>query len=327
MTESLRMNSDSIELFHYTSAVGFKKILETQKLRLSHYKALNDQSEFIHINRFIVNTLRTLTENQFKMKTIEERRYLRNKLRKIGIFKYSDYVSAEFINTISKVFMTGDYEFPPAFDPYVFSFCTHDDIYDARNGLLSQWRAYGRSGYCLVFKQLDVINIIKKDTNLYGYTFTENLSNVHYLKSQEEFAEKYNDLSQLAFDAAASLGRKTESKFSVFVNEYVKVASTLKHYGFREEKEKRIVLSPMTQEQEKIFRGYGAVMNKKFKNIEILDNKKYIYLGDQEKIPISRIIVAPGTDQQERTEIAREIISRIYDTNIEVHPSETPFIG
>src|SRR5260370_36626587 len=67
-----------------------------------------------------------------------------------GRQKVAEGLAESFSNTLYAVTYGGrsTLEFGA---PYITSFSTPSNKYDAAHGLLSQWREYGRDGYCLIF--------------------------------------------------------------------------------------------------------------------------------------------------------------------------------
>ena len=115
---------------------------------------------------------------------------------------------------------------------------------------------------------------------------------------------------------------------------FVRASTRLKHQGFREEREVRIVACPSDEDLiQKVYETSGAPLPKgaKYKSVLRLPRterleKSYIRLFDQNhgsRLPIARVIIGPHRDQVGL--IAR--VKRLTEGRVKVVCSETPFIG
>ena len=113
---------------------------------------------------------------------------------------------------------------------------------------------------------------------------------------------------------------------------FVLAAASLKHEGFHEEREIRIVNSPYTKELDDYLRLHAEdeiePPQKWFKTIydDSATGKRYVALFDfneGRKLPVKRIIVGPHRTKEENAQKVRELVER----RVPVHVSATPFIG
>jgi hypothetical protein len=106
---------------------------------------------------------------------------------------------------------------------------------------------------------------------------------------------------------------------------FSKAATLMKHRGFREEREVRIVAMPQS-ERALADRGreYELLGRPPIKEVHS-NSKKYVALFESlnDTLPIKRIIVGPGGNQNEDLEFARSVVS----DRVPIVISETPFIG
>ena len=104
-------------------------------------------------------------------------------------------------------------------------------------------------------------------------------------------------------------------------------ATLMKHRGFREEREVRIVAMPQS-ERALADRGreYELLGRPPIKEVHRQSNsKKCVALFESlnTTLPIKRIIVGPGANQKEDCEFARSVVV----DQVPIVISETPFIG
>lgn len=123
-------------------------------------------------------------------------------------------------------------------ETYLFSLIEHDDDEDGQYGKLSMWRAYGsNAGVAIVLKK-SVINL--EDSSPNGM-----LSPVLY-RSREDFIHDFgnfvDDLESGRY-ILQQAGREAVGRHLKFALEVAMMS--LKHPGFREEKEWRLIYSPI----------------------------------------------------------------------------------
>ncbi len=116
------------------------------------------------------------------------------------------------------------------------------------------------------------------------------------------------------------------------LNIFLKATTRLKHQGFREEKEIRIVANPYTKALDDHIRESGEpsyeAPRKPFKDIvkDRSTGREYIDLfafNGGRRLPIRRVIVGPSMNQSEYARKAKVLVKG----EVRVHLSETPFSG
>jgi hypothetical protein len=129
-----------------------------------------------------------------------------------------------------------------------------------------------------------------------------------------------------------------QKNFDDLLYPYLKAATLIKHRGFMEEREVRIVVCPMTENQvdkaadaaKKSFSEFkSAHPAASFKPICVSQKTKgrrYVVLfeGSASKLPIRRVIVGPSLTQRDNFARVAELLER---RQIAVTCSETPFVG
>lgn len=321
------------ELFHYTNFAGLKGILQTQSLWATHYRYLNDASEL-----------------QLMRSELAERLYpfIREKVQHVFVnasfSKKNEMRAAGGVPTIAKSEAERFTEafYATAFEeegnrggiavPYITSFCSHSDDhpYEQRNGLLSQWRAYGEEdGFALVFNTKKLIQQYKKDWEFYDTAAGSCLGDVVYQGDEEAFKENFQETTDRLITMYGQLVSGEEWDVGQCFPETIMMFARLKHQAFREEREVRALAFPMTDQ---IFKKHKEVnpdfeaSGKPVKNVEKRsDGTPYIVTLNDEvgrPLPINRIIVGPQAKQNQMAEEIREIVG----SNIEIHRSETPLV-
>jgi len=332
MTKEPPVSAVVKELYHYTSMNGLKGILAGQYLRATRFDHLNDSTEIHHFRDDLIGAVRKLLSQSTRKLARENERFRTDVARAGGIKFVAHHDAINLVRRFFQVTFEGD-EHTPAFAvPFVTSFCSHhtDDKYTQRNGLLSQWRAYGTPDgrFALVFdvKKLEVL--LGEEVGKYLYSFV-NISDAVYNTETLDFEDRFSDLLQLlALDwAKHALGNGPGAPDDIF-NDFIKCAVRFKHRAFREEQEYRIVACPMSSELDNFFKEMGAASPRGLpvKSVEADERARpYIPLfrNASRTLPIKRIIVGPHPNQAKLVAEAREIVK----DSIRIYASETPYIG
>jgi len=211
-----RVRSGETKLAHYTSAENGLKILTSGEFWLRNTRCMNDYSEVRHGKDLI---LRTLTGNDRRLIS-----RLENTLNKCGPDAFKAFVQSY------GTWLDGNS------DTFIGCLSEHDPN-DAR-GRLSMWRAYGsnRGGVCFIFNstpfmaESDVSNVYSVPVSYY---------------TDDEFAIVLDNIS-------AGLEQVQDELCDIPLDDLVRTltmlfvfrAISLKHPGFVEESEWRIVLLP-----------------------------------------------------------------------------------
>jgi len=156
----------SPELHHYTDRRGLEGIWKTNSLWAMHFSNLSDSSEIVLLKEPLEEALATHFEPLIIKRQRESPSVRRHVAKQGGLEVVALGLAHKFVEAGFVLAFTGGEVSPNAFaggkvspiaKPFIFSFCSHanDHSYEQENGLLSQWRGYGR--YALVFdtRQLD----------------------------------------------------------------------------------------------------------------------------------------------------------------------------
>lgn len=317
------------KIYHYTTWDGLCGIIETQSLWATNYKFLNDFSEVTLFKNKLVELLYPYTLEAYK-DVMASHPDMEKRIHDAGGLAHVVKNDTEaFVNAQYKA--TGD-------DIYILSFCGHhQDNKININGLLSQWRGYGKDGgFVIVFNAAEIEQLLEEEFTIYQYNIGH-ISDVIYSDNEEYFEEELStSLGTIAADLKKMFNPELFRKPKVILNlksysSFVSCITRYKHYGFKEENEVRVVALPTPFDQSYI----NLAKEKKvdLKPEKIVNFRKntgydipYIELFEAKnvKLPIERIIVGPHKDMEQRAASLR-VILRKFD--IEIGCSDIPYIG
>lgn len=316
-------------LYHYTTISGALGIIKSKQLWATHCRFLNDTTERVHAVEAIyhhmypqvVKTIRELVCKNSSAQSFFN--------QKGGIDKVAKEETKKIVDAQSDA--AGN-------ECYIVSLCGEtSDEYTNKNGLLSQWRGYGKDGgAAIVFDTKKLEEHMREEGKSFSYS--------HFSLADLFYHDDFKDLNE---DAQVKM--LTIVNYGVGVireivlsepntvdtgDAYSSLASLVsryKHRGFKEENEVRIIAWPIDQTSE-----YKKLAASKKENL--LPEKAryfrethggltpYIKLFEtcSANLPIERIIIGPHKDKEKRKE-ALEIALRGYDIQIDV--SEIPYVG
>ena len=319
------------ELHHYTTFDGLQGIYESRSLRATRFTDLNDSSEYIHLKRPLLNAVAPRFEQILR------------KLRKIKPSTAKKINAAGGIREVASVEAARLIEdlYSHAYDkrddvmlttPYTLSFCSHgvSERYERDNGLLSQWRGYGKGGgFCLVFDTARLVSMLEEedDTNAWAVLKIDDVRYGSDLPQEEEFLRAV-EVCEVAF---RQILRRTPlvAPYGGFFP-FHRSAPFFKHPAFREEREVRVVAIPYHHKMLNVVRMRAPWLPppliKKIHAIgegELRRHFLYLFSDLATPLPIKRVIVGPSRHQVENRDRARAIL----DPSIPLIMSETPFLG
>lgn len=317
---------DYPELHHYTDWNGLTAILKHQTLRCTRFDCLNDTTELVKIKETLSRYLFAQIMELIKSGRIS---LAPGDRPSVGMPTIED-VARQEASLISSIHHEAAFTAlggkSPLWTPYVASFCGHgaDMVYEKANGLLSQWRGYGREEpYCIVFDTLGLLRLMEQESKLFAFD-TLTIRKVTYdfddisIRELELIGEKM---------VAVTMGTGDTKSF---LETYLPLAALCKHRGFHEEREVRIVASPTRQEgienlNEEFRHSPPLIMKQREQRTGRYGEAiEYITLFGLDELPVRRVIVGPHRFQSTHLEKARSLVAQ---SNTEVHASATPFIG
>ena len=317
-----KLHEEHEEIMHYTSASGLHGIVTTKTLWVSHTSFLNDTEEVVGFyDRVLPGILEPPVKRYFK--DVENPTQLAEAGRLLGEDVVSHYLE-KIVNKCKEAELRAQ-------DHYVISFCTTNETWISKHGLLSQWRGYGLDGgYAIVFDSAGLESLLTKEAKIY---YEENLmwANTQYHMSEilkisdEQVLDLIKNLQK-----SVSIYLRTGDPEKFDFNSASQLATICKHRGFEEEKEVRIVVSEVSVE---MGRDPDKATNKPYRKAHSYFRNGVavpcVHLFEDQKsktLPIRRIIVGPHPDKLERKK-AIEILLQNHNINAEVLVSDTPFRG
>jgi hypothetical protein len=309
-------------IFHYTNAAGLLGILKSKALWATHYRYLNDTSEAAVIRSLILPILE------------EETAKIMPKLAERGLLKgYYEFHGGRADALLAE----GQYkslvrvidEVSPF---YVLSFCKHQSrTPDFRHGLLSQWRGYGESGgFAIEFDEQQLDNLLQSETSEFAYAFIKTgdvlYKNHKGIFDRNKFTGLASELIRRIFESQQDISELTgQANVDEIAVEFSKIAPFLKHRGFREEHEYRVMgacirkskIPPEDGRQHKDikFRLKGGLI---VPYIELLEKSG--------TLPIKSIIVGPHASQDKQAEALRIALEYHSFGDVQIRCSDIPYV-
>lgn len=300
------------ELFHYTTLANLASILDEvpskRCLWATHFGYVNDSSEAkAYFDRRLPTMLKECLRPTNKLSYTEEE-----------LIKLEMGLAKHLERGIFKVI-----------EPYIISFSGASNAYVKKNGLLSQWRGYGTDGGCaIVFKTTGLEKLAKIEQTKYYYSGI-NLCRANYY---DHVMHKYDNPEMYTFERTIKEVlqnlRENNSKNVIAdtLTPLVDLAIRHKHFGFKEEREVRIIALPTKREH------LDEIETKSIVDYSFYNRKgaivPHLKLFQNEELPIKRIIIGPHPNQIKRVEaIQKLLVQRGLSSNIDVVPSDIPYIG
>lgn len=319
------------ELFHYTDRSGVLGILRSQTLWATHYQFQNDPTETLimidELKRLIYSTVKNVILERYQKSSFKNKRQLQSSG---GVIRTARKETELLVDMMYKLAFEGMPNERPFSEPYISSFCSHmtDDEYVRKNGLLSQWRGYaGSDGYAIVFNTRRLSRLYEKENKQHNYLYGH-FSDVVYQGDEVAFKTEFNKEIEIIIDFLLKLSSGNDQVSLGLLESILSMFTRLKHRAFREEREVRGVLFPLSNKAfDEAFQGTPAKdrSKKRIKDICHLKNgKPYIVSFDFErsrKLPIKRIIVGPSRSQKEAYRKIKDLTQKY---RITVQYSETP---
>lgn len=308
-------------IFHYTGASGLLGILENDSLFATDYRYLNDSSE----GRVIKDLLLPVFEAEIAEITpkLIQKGWLNKKF-------YDDYGTGGHrmqAEAMYKTLSTATDNVSPFF---VLSFCRHEEGSSAfEHGLLSQWRGYSQgSGFAIEFDEegLDALMRIEQEKYCYAAFKSDDVQYEDFEHSFDaaDFKGVAGEIIRRLFKERPEVSEITgRADIDAATLKFATLAPFLKHKGFKEEDEYRMV--GVCVRKRKIPSGErrpGKPVKFRHRNNFLVP---YIELfGDGQELPIKSIIVGPSQSQQMQAE-AVTMVAEAKGRSISIRLSDIPF--
>lgn len=306
---SVETMSQHPELYHYTKAAAFEGIASSQTLWCSHYREMLDTDEIQLMRKLLPQAVAP------RMDAIVEK--LNRKTRRLwDACGGGNQTARDLVDALYSASFDGRVVHS-ALDPYLFSFSTHteDTAFDREHGIPSQWESYaGHEGYCLVFDIGEVARMLGQEGKARYWAWLM-LEPVRYADRPVE------DIFHELVDGLAETLRQFIDGVKVpemAVPQFLAGTTLLKGAAYRPEREVRIVAIPGTAKMAKYAakeyaREFDATAPLPDIRTRPDTGTRYIALFDSLdlRLPIKRVIVGPGAQQEERAERARSLLGDV----------------
>ena len=318
------MTNYSDAIFHYTNAEGLHGILSQGEIWSTAYFTTNNASE-LNVGEGVLSE--TLTERTYQL-FYEKHEYV-DLLRNRGgnIFELANRFESLLFKAITNILQI-----------YITCFCTTNSEPEFQDGLLSQWRGYGRnSGYALQFSRSKLTRWIEETRQIEGRQ-TYILNDVHY-RLDNEYKEKvllqkasYMEIYVNYLDKCVELEKKFGPASGLIDNtpvippgdsikqamlNYLLYRLLTKNKHFSEEKECRMsAIATKTVDDIQFFNRNGVLI-------------PYIKTPQPSETfldCIDSIIVSPGANQEVRYQSVKYLLKSLKK-EISIRLSQIPYTG
>jgi len=334
------------ELFHYTSISALKGILKTNSLWATKTTHLNDQSEL----ELIWPLMKKQIIEQYEAEILDFLRHhpeLKGQIDRMGgVSRVANADGSRIVGEMRSK-LVGDDDTPSIVPKYVVSFATHSsdsasDEYHRTNGMLSQWRAYGGSEpVAIVFDTAGIDRLLRAEDERYLYwplLIGDALYRVKDLSLKDHFPGLLHSLHACARNFIECARNCIEPKDSEPLQKFMSqafqeasdVCALVKHFGFHEEQECRIVVGALTNWLRDMLAANGTENPNPVKEVRHRSGCSglipYVALFEDlsQDLPIKRIIVGPSVNQGAHFKAVLELAN---GRSIQVRKSETPYVG
>jgi DUF2971 family protein len=311
-------------VFHYTDANGLNGILVNESLYATDYRYLNDAMEAGSLRSYIMpvfeEEIGTISKKLIEKKFLKPDYY-----KELG--SQADILQAE---KLYSAFSRAVDNVSPFF---VLSFCRHaSGSYEFQHGLLSQWRGYADGGgFAIEFDENELDSMAKSEKENFAYAGFKS-ENVEYDQHEKLFnAADYTGVAgEMIWQVFAEAGKDVSSvtgraDLDATVLKFVQTAPFLKHHGFCEESEYRMVFiciraKKIPEEETRPakyiqFRHKGGLL---IPYIELFDTVR------KPRLPVRGVIVGPHPLQERQAESAKMLLeAEGFDAPVRL--SEIPY--
>lgn len=319
------------ELLHYTSGAGILGILEGQCLRATHSAFLNDSME---IALFFERRLAKIVESAIRAEFAAN-----PALQVLPQFaktpQEADAVIARYVKEMADAIRTTTQCFNV---PYFACFSAPTSERIRRDGLLSQWRGYGKDGgYALVFDSKKLEDVLKDEGTSFWYQHVQ-WGDVHYYQDDDDLQNAEPEIHAAEDSLRACIGKFIKNPVPSELESTFEPMATLscmyKHWGFHEEREVRIVVIPPNADLVREGRADGELRPVRERKTFLRGGTPVPYLdlfthpsaGDGFRLPVLRVIIGPHPQSQLRRMAVEEIL-RKKGLEAEVVLSQIPYVS
>lgn len=328
--DDLQVVHDHPELHHYTDLRGLEGIVGTGTLWATHFRDLNDTSEFMAIRAPFEQELAA----EFQDLIQQERRHRFKVDRLLGKLGGVQKVATDSAKQMIALLYASTYTDEPGYrgvedlkgPAFITSFCTHTgQDYERNSGLLSQWRGYGgRGGFCIVFDSMELLHVLARENLTHAY-MRMGINEVTYLYPETSVfsvVPKLREACRSFFKRLLDNRRRGSVAVDMFTD-FTRAATFSKHHAFHEEREVRIVVQPASEGwRETHGRETTSPVPPSKPIVSNGRSRVVLFEGLGEKLPFRRVIVGPSIDQESNLQFARSLLG----PDVPVVLSNTPYV-
>ena len=321
-----RVSDQYPELFHYTTVCAFEKIYNSQTFWATHFEDLNDRSELRRFRLKLIGFVAPIIREIFHKRMQCDTQFGKKVDSHGGIDAVVDQEAATQLDVLDRnTFGEGGFR-----DTFLCSFCAHDaQSYAAKHGLLSQWRGYGTGGgVAIVLDTYGIEKSMKHEKDVFSHPMNH-IGDVKYDCDDTGIQKAFCDVFKLFPEILNVFYSGQEPSYDRIFDHFVQGSTLVKHRGFHEEREVRIVVTHRPTDPDSIF--YDRALDSKPKKVIRYTRRgdsevRYIELFGEAPLPIERVIVGPSRIQNLNYQRISDLVKG-SKPKIDVVKSETPFVG
>ncbi len=291
--ETRKLKDNKLNFVHYTNANTAYKIIENEEIWLRNVRGMNDYREIDYGRSQFIDSLEN-PQNKTNRNNLEQL------IKKIDSNKnYKDFcdVCNQYIKDIeTRTYITCLSEHPSTEDNY---------------GRLSMWRAYGHStGIALIISPNFLDTKLDFKNNIF-LTTPVIYSDKAFLDTIPEILKSFNDNNMINYFKNKGI----EHFFHVLSRfAYIYIIS-IKHPGFAEEREWRIILSPFDKEYEQYIDKNIIQSDVKTdfghpEKIYKIDLNKFNFISNDSSKLLKKIIIGPS----ENADIIKDAFIHLFNS-------------
>jgi len=290
-------------IFHYTNARGLLGILSSRSLFATDSRFLNDSTETSIIRQHVMPIFEAEVA-AITPKFVQKGWISRDFIKEYGM-RGQKLQAEEMYHALTRA--TGNIS--PWF---VCSFCRHKrGSEEFEHGLLSQWRGYAESdGFAIEFDEVKLDKLIHREQNAHAYGGFRT-RDVHYRDdehkatvSRAEYRRAGSEIIRQIFECRGIDVSGVTGKRDIkdVINEFAATAPFLKHWGFHEEQEYRVMMTCFLPNEIAKEEKRSAKPIKFRMRSALLVPYIELFESFQEPLPIKAIIVGPHPNQHRQAE-------------------------
>lgn len=295
--------SEHERLYHYTSFINLRSILESKGLRATPYSATNDRDEFFAAADILCPKI----YEHAKIKLSQEHP---------SFFEWAISEGLdpdEELQKDSRTFYEAGLR-TNAYRPHLACFSYHSEHHHKQNGILTMWRTYGGDdgGIALGFDTKQVVDKSSKLQSDFGYSAIY-LDYASYGANDARLSDRLQDASDLfaayfVFLDAQIRGKPPTLGIAV-LHKLLVLTACVKHADFSDEREIRMIVGAPDESKKypKPVTMHGVRML-----LEIADCLK-------------EIIIGPSKDQKAIAAAVNHTLAEFGKSDVEVRFSQTPY--